>query len=68
MEQNVFYAWNVLEIVQRMHFKTDQGSHPAIIGSKGALFYASMSIVMLMCFIQSVLWQRFVHSVFAIMV
>ena len=30
MEQNVFYAWNVLEIVQRMHFKTNQGSHPAI--------------------------------------
>ena len=32
MEQNVFYAWNALEIVQRMHCKTDQGSHTTISG------------------------------------
>ena len=34
MEQNVSYAWNALEIVQRMHYKTHQDSHTAISGGE----------------------------------
>ena len=45
MEQNVFYAWNVLETVQRMHFRTGKRL-PHCHHRRGALFYASISIVM----------------------
>lgn len=47
MEQNVFYAWNVLETVQRMHFRTGKRllTTGKCVGGEEP-FYTSISIVM----------------------
>ena len=50
MEQNVFYAWNVLEIVQRMHFRTGkklphEKKGPAYSHCKPGLAFAELNSI-----------------------